>query len=169
MAFLLACQLSTHDKQQVVQIEENYRLVSRLQKDLKNANCDVTNLSAQLEHKRKLFIKLQDSLQNSVAECLDLRHLLEASHLETASLDKQTKAALAQQEDRITLLTSRTTTAEKKCVIAEVALAEALTDFRYRGSRSATGVLYLSCLAVYKRVMGRSLHQWRACTTAAVS
>ena len=154
--------------QQEVQIEENYRLISRLQKDLQNANIDVTNLSAQLEHKRKLFIKLQDSLQNSVAECLELRHLLEVSHMETATLDKKTQAALASQEDRITLLTSRTAIAEKKCAVAEAALREAQTDFRHRGARSATGVLYLSCLAVYKRIMGRSLHQWRACTTATV-
>ena len=158
-----------YSQQQEVKIEENYKLITRLQRDLKNCNSDVVNLSAQLEHKRKLFITLQDSLQNSVNECLELRHLLEGSHLETAALQKKTSAEIEHLEDRLTLLSSRTSTAEKKCALAEAALKEAQADFRFRGTRNSIGLLYMSCLGVYKRIMGRSLHQWRACTTAAVS
>ena len=143
-------------------------MISRLQKDLKNSNEDVVNLSAQLEHKRQLFVKLQDSLQNSVNECLELRHLLEASHLQTADLEKKTNVEIESLNDRVTLLTARASTAEKRYAVAESALKEAQAEFRHRGIRSSTAVLYLACRGPYKRIMSRSLHQWRACTTAAV-
>ena len=155
--------------QHEAQIAENYRLISRLQNDLKHANDDVVNLSSKMEHKRKLFVNLQDSLQNSVNECLELRHLLEASHQDAASLEKESKEKISCLEDRINLLQTRTATAEKKSVNAERTLKEAQADFRCRSTRSAAGVLYLSCAAVYKRIVARSLHQWRACTAAAVS
>lgn len=169
LLFLPISFLTLSSPQREVQIEENYRLIARLQKDLQNCNRDVTSLTAQLEHKRKLFVKLQDSLQTSVNECIELRHLLEASHLETASLDKKSRAEIENLEDRLTLQTSRATNAESRYTAAQAALTEAQTDFRFRTSRSATGVLYLSCLAAYKRIMSRGLHQWRACTAAAVS
>lgn len=156
-------------QEQRVTIDENYSLISRLQKELTGANHDVTNLTAQLDHKRELFLKLQTSLQDSVNECVQLRHQLEASHLETVDIEKKKKMEIEHLEDKVTLLTTRTSNAQKKCDKAEESLREAEAGFRIRGTRRAIGLLYMSCLAAFKRIIGRSFHQWRACTTAAVA
>ena len=149
-------------------IQHNQHLILRLQHELQNAQHDVSMMTNKLDQKRKLFLGLQESLQSSTEECLDLRRSLERAHLELAHLQDEKSAAISSLEDRLSTAMHRADISEKRSAQLGGDLGEAKAELAHRVERYAADLIYVVAVGVYKRVVGRAMRQWRACTAASV-
>lgn len=150
------------------ELENCKHLILRLERELQSTMHDSKLQYDKLEHKRKLFLGLQESLQASAEECLDLRRHLEKAHLELSQLRDEKNTEIKVLDERLIATSHRADIAEKKYAQLMVDRDEATIAQKYKFKRYGADLMYVVTTGVYKRVMSRAIGQWRACTAASV-
>ena len=156
------------EEQMKSEVEHHQQVINRLQNELHSTHNDLSIMTTKIEHKRKLLLGLQESLQANVDECLELRRSLEQSHLAQSQYQEAKTKEIQGLKESLSAATFRADVAEKKFIQSVSELDEARTTLRHRTLQFSASLLYVVTTSVYKRIVGRAMRQWRACTAAEV-